>query len=364
MNKDKMFIIITGALIGLLSVLLVQWGNPPNMGFCIACFERDIAGALGLHQARTLQYIRPEIIGLVLGSFAAALILGKFKAEGGSSPLIRFILGMMVMVGTLVFLGCSTRMVLRLAGGDLNALLGSAGFLCGVLMGAFFSKTGSNPNAAVKQPTMNGWILPILMVVLLALLLGAKYSSVGENGPVYFSQTGPGAMQAPIIVALAAGLIAGFAMQPTRLCFVGGFLNIFRGKNPYLTFALIAVFLAALIGNLVTGAFSLGFKPQPIAHTIHLWNFLSMVLVGLGSFMLGGCPMRQLILTGQGNTDSAISVLGMIIGAALAHNLGLAASPQGVPIQSKFAVIVSLIICCSIALVNRKKTDSYSILKL
>ena len=36
------------------------------MGMCIACFIRDIAGALGLHRAAVAQYIRPEIIGIVL----------------------------------------------------------------------------------------------------------------------------------------------------------------------------------------------------------------------------------------------------------------------------------------------------------
>ena len=33
-----------------------------------------------------------------------------------------------------------------------------------------------------------------------------------------------------------------------------------------------------------------------------------MVLVGWGSVLLGGCPLRQLILAGEGNTDSAVTV--------------------------------------------------------
>lgn len=40
----------------------------------MACFERDIAGALGLHRAEVVQYIRPEIIGFVLGATLAALV--------------------------------------------------------------------------------------------------------------------------------------------------------------------------------------------------------------------------------------------------------------------------------------------------
>ncbi|MEG2199932.1 MAG: YedE-related selenium metabolism membrane protein, partial [Anaerovorax sp.] len=47
--KGKPLIIITGAIIGAISLALVYLGNPANMGFCIACFLRDTAGGLGLH---------------------------------------------------------------------------------------------------------------------------------------------------------------------------------------------------------------------------------------------------------------------------------------------------------------------------
>ena len=55
-----------------------------------------------------------------------------------------------------------------------------------------------------------------------------------------------------------------------------------------------------------------------------------MVLVGWGSVLLGGCPLRQLILAGEGNTDSAVTVTGFIVGAAVSHNLGLASSADGI----------------------------------
>ena len=60
-------IIVVGAIIGVAAILLQKFGNPANMGICVACFERDIAGGLGLHRAAIVQYIRPEIIGFVLG---------------------------------------------------------------------------------------------------------------------------------------------------------------------------------------------------------------------------------------------------------------------------------------------------------
>ena len=46
----------------------------------------------------------------------------NLNAKGGSSPLTRFILAFFVMIGCLMFLGCPFRMILRLAGGDLNAI--------------------------------------------------------------------------------------------------------------------------------------------------------------------------------------------------------------------------------------------------
>ncbi|HOP41259.1 MAG TPA: hypothetical protein PLI53_09475, partial [Geobacteraceae bacterium] len=59
-------IISVGVAIGILAPLLQKLGNPGNMGVCVACFIRDITGAVGLHRAAVVQYVRPEIIGFVL----------------------------------------------------------------------------------------------------------------------------------------------------------------------------------------------------------------------------------------------------------------------------------------------------------
>lgn len=145
LKNEKRNMIFAGLVIGVIASLLVLFGNPKNMGFCVACFLRDTAGALGLHSAEAVQYIRPEIIGLVFGSFFMALAKKEFSPRGGSAPVTRFVLGMFVMIGSLMFLGCPFRMILRLAGGDLNALLGLAGFACGILVGVFFLNKGLLP---------------------------------------------------------------------------------------------------------------------------------------------------------------------------------------------------------------------------
>ncbi len=137
--------ILTGIAVGILAPILVKLGNPGNMGICVACFSRDIAGALGLHRAAAVQYIRPEIIGFVLGSLVAALIFREFKPRTGSAPVVRFLLGMLAVIGALVFLGCPWRAWLRLGGGDWNAIFGILGLVGGILLGIALPASGLQP---------------------------------------------------------------------------------------------------------------------------------------------------------------------------------------------------------------------------
>lgn len=343
--KEKRGIILAGAIVGILSVALVYFGNPANMGFCIACFLRDIAGGVGMHRAGVVQYIRPEIIGLILGAFLLAFKNKEFKPTGGSSAFTRFVLGILVMIGALMFLGCPLRMVLRLAGGDLNALLGIAGYVGGIGLGVVFLNKGFTLQRNYKMPKIEGYLLPVVSVLLfIALVVNAGF--------LFFSAEGPGSMHAPIWIALAAGLIVGVLAQKTRLCMVGGIRDMILFKDSHLLSGFLSIFVFALIGNLVMGYFNIGFEAQPVAHTDGLWNFLGMALAGWGSVLLGGCPMRQLILSGEGNTDSAVTVMGMVVGAAMAHNFGLAASPAGATTNGQIAVIIGFVFLLAISVSN------------
>ncbi len=343
--KEKRTIIITGGLIGIISVLLVYLGNPANMGFCIACFLRDIAGGIGLHRAGVVQYIRPEIIGLVLGAFILASKNKEFESRGGSSPFTRFILSIIVMIGALMFLGCPLRMILRLGGGDLSALIGIAGFVVGILVGVYFLNKGFNLKRNYKMSKFEGYLFPILNTGLFILLLMSPVF-------IFFSEKGPGAAHASIWISLAAGLVVGALSQKTRLCMVGGTRDMILFKDNYLLLGFLSIIVFSFIANLSFGFFNLGFESQPIAHSDGLWNFLGMFLVGWASVLLGGCPLRQLILSGEGNTDSVISVIGLIVGAAICHNFGLAASPSGPTINGQIAVGISIIITLIISSVN------------
>lgn len=350
--------IATGIGVGILAPILVKLGNPGNMGICVACFSRDIAGALGLHRAGVVQYIRPEIIGLVLGALVAALVFREFKPRAGSAPLIRFVLGVFAMIGALVFLGCTWRVLLRLAGGDWNAILGIVGLIGGVGLGVVFLRRGFTLGRNRPTATAAGWVLPALMIALLALLLLAPQFGRDANGnptgPIFFSTTGPGSQHAPLLIALGVGLVIGFLAQRSRFCTIGGLRDLILLRDTYLFSGIVALVAAAFVTNLLLGQFNPGFDKQPIAHTDGLWNFGGMVLAGLAFTLAGGCPGRQLILSGEGDTDAVVFWLGMLVGAGFAHNFNLASSATGPSPYGPAAVIIGLVVCVGIGLVLRE----------
>ncbi len=359
-KKNVIAVIVTGVLLGFAGVFLMTKGNPGNMGFCIACFLRDTAGALKLHTAPVVQYVRPEIIGFIFGSFLISIFTREFRARGGSSPLTRFFLGFMVMIGALVFLGCPLRMVLRMAAGDLNAWIGLVGFVGGVFLGTLFLRKGFSLGRTYEKNPLEGALIPLLQVPLFVMLALA-------SPLIAFSEKGPGSMHASIWITLGLSLIIGVVAQRSRICQAGGFRDLFMIKDLHLFWGNVAIFGVALVYNLINKSFSLSLYHQPIAHSQWIWNILGMVVVGLGSVLLGGCPMRQLVLTGTGNVDSGITVLGLIAGAAFAHNFGLASGPDayqegtsivtggGTTANGRIAVIVSLVVMLVIGIAYTKK---------
>lgn len=251
-----------------------------------------------------------------------------------------------------MFLGCPFRTILRLAGGDLNAIFGLAGFVAGILAGVYFLSKGYSLGRTFQLPPLEGRILIGVEVALLIALMAAPVF-------IHFTEAGggPGAKHAPLLISLAAGLIVGALAQRTRLCMVGGIRDVALFRQWKLLAGFVAILISALLCNLLLTAvtpgtyFQLGFAGQPVAHTDGLWNALGMLLTGFGCVLLGGCPLRQLVLAGEGNSDSAITVVGLIGGAAFAHNFGLASSADGPTSSGKIAVligiaIVAMIACC------------------
>ncbi|MCI5699253.1 MAG: YedE-related selenium metabolism membrane protein [Lachnospiraceae bacterium] len=350
MLKGKCNLVVFGILAGIVAVILAVMGNPGNMAICVACFVRDIAGAAYLHTAPVVQYMRPEIIGIVVGAFIISLITKEHRSTAGSSPMIRFVLGFVTMIGALMFLGCPLRMIIRMSAGDVNAYIALIGFAGGIATGAFFLKKGFSLGRAYDSKPADGVVLPVILVILFLLSITTTLFAASTEGP--------GSMHAPILVSLIGGIVFGIAAQRSRMCFAGGIRDTILMKDATLLIPIGVLFVVMLIYNIVGGNFHFSMAGQPIAHTEVLWNILGMYIVGLAACLAGGCPLRQLILAGSGSADSAISVVGMLLGAGFAHNFKLASSADGSTPAGRIAVVASIVILFIIALVNIRRNKA------
>lgn len=367
-----------GLAIGAVAAWLVSRGNPGNMGLCVACFNRDIAGAFGgaRFNMGAVAYLRPEILGLVIGALGSAVVGRELRPRGGSAPLLRFVLGFVFMVASLIFLGCTVRAWLRLGGGDLNALFGILGILFGVAVGTVLLRKRFDLGRSRKLPAAVGLIGPAVAGILLVLALLATFGTkpafltvtpakakstaekaviaadgsvlkpagasmvdgavVAADGTVVSSARSvkkakpmPGGLRAPFVISILAGLALGVVAQRSRFCTIGGVRDAILWRRWDLLLGIAGLVVGALVVNLALGQFKLGFAGQPIAHSDQLGNFAAMAVAGLAAVMMGGCPFRQVIMTGEGDVDAAAAVSGMFAGALFSHGLGTASSAAG-----------------------------------
>jgi YedE family putative selenium metabolism protein len=329
--------------VGALAAALVWLGNPGNMGICGACFLRDLAGALGLFTGEGPRIVRPELLGLVFGAFLWRLGQRKLEGRAGAFSAARFFLGVWMGIGALVFLGCPFRMLQRIGGGDLNAVVGLAGFIVGVGIGRLFELRGYTSGKTGPVLTPAGSPALILAILVLVLFLGGWM----PFGPGPDNAGGP--PHAPWNWSLALGLIAGVVLSWTGFCAVSAARQVFTGPRRMLVAAALLVAGYAAMA-MATGKWNLGFESQPISHSDHLWNMLAMTLVGLTGVLAGGCPVRQVVLAGEGNGEGLITAMGILSGAALAHSFKMVSTPAGTTDAGRVAVLLGLVICLAYAL--------------
>lgn len=353
-------LIVAGLIFGVLTAVLAFAGNPANMAICAACFIRDVAGSLKLHSAEPVQYFRPEIVGMVVGAFLIAIATKEYRSTAGSSPMVRFALGFIMMIGALVFLGCPLRMVIRMAAGDLNAWIGLIGFVLGTGTGAFFLNKGFSLGREYDTGKAAGAVLSVVLTLLFILAISGLIA-------VAASEKGPGSMHAPWILALVVALVIGALAQKTRLCFASGFRNAWLMRDFTMLLPIAGIFVIMLVYNIATGSFHLSTAGQPIAHSQQLWNILGLYAVGFAAVLAGGCPLRQMIMAGQGSSDAAVTFLGLLVGAAFAHNFGWAGAAAaaatdttpavagGPALAGQVALVVCIVVLFIIAGVNIQK---------
>lgn len=349
---DRHFWVVIAAGIGLgvLGVLLAVWGNPQNSGICVSCFIENSSGALGLHDNERMQYLRPELIGFVLGSILCASVFREFRSRGGSAPLARLVSGIFLIVGSAVFIGCPIKLFLRLTAGDLTAIAGVFGLIAGVWAGLQGLARGIDLGRAEDERGASGLLIPAGFVLLLIFLLARPTF-------IIFSERGSAAQHAPLLISLLVGLLLGALAQRSRFCITGSVRDgLLMGSRSPLLWGFFAFLLGAFGTNLVMGRFSFGFYGQPGAHLEHLWSFLGMLLVGWLSVLIGGCPFRQLIKAGEGDADAGLAVVGMLLGGGLVQSWGIAATAAGVSLSGKVSVLAGLAFVLLISLLFRDRT--------
>ncbi len=193
--------------------------------------------------------------------------------------------------------------------------------------------------------------MPLLILGLLILRL--IYPPVdGEPRAASCSTVSRGlAHPIPLLISLGIGLFVGFLAQRSRFCTMGALRDLILFRQIHLFTGFAALLLAAWLANLAIGQFNPGFAGQPVAHTQSFWNFSGMFVAGLAFALAGGCPGRQLFMSGKGCRCGNLRA-GMITGAAFSHNFGLASSPAGIGPHGMAALIIGLMICLLIGFSN------------
>ena len=126
-----------------------------------------------------------RVILVRCSSFLAALVFREFRPRTGSAPVVRFVLGMFAMIGALIFLGCPWRAMLRLAGGDWNAILGLIGLVIGITIGVGFLRAGFSLGRSHPARAPVGLVMPMLMIGL--LMLAVFYPRFGDGAALFRS---------------------------------------------------------------------------------------------------------------------------------------------------------------------------------
>lgn len=138
------------------------------------------------------------------------------------------------------------------------------------------------------------------------------------------------------IITLISGCIVGYLAQKTGFCAIGGFRDYILFKHTRLLNGFLAMIVSAFVAYLLFHLITpMAFENFPWAVTKGLLSpvpgapsdlsqmayIILAVIGGLGTGIIGvyvgGCPLRQFIMTAEGNIKSLWFVLGMVVGSVV-----------------------------------------------
>lgn len=119
---------------------------PEAYGICMACHARDLLNwtinrAAGTHLTiapASLVFPVLTTIGVLLGAILGSTTSKEFRWSTPDNSLKTFLYGALVMNSALLAGGCSIRLLLRSAAGEVLGLIGFAGMVAGVILGTFW----------------------------------------------------------------------------------------------------------------------------------------------------------------------------------------------------------------------------------
>ena len=137
------------------------------------------------------------------------------------------------------------------------------------------------------------------------------------------------------IATLILGLLIGWLGQRSGFCSIGGIRDLILFKQKRLVLGYIALIVSAFVFYFIfsliwpeayggffylinNGLAAIGGAPGGIsvlATTICM--IVGGIFVGILGVLLGGCPLRQLVMTAEGNVKAIFFFIGLLIGAVI-----------------------------------------------
>ena len=133
---------IAGGLLAVVAGTFFDVRPPEAYGLCMACHARDLVNWIVNFFAGTHLMVAPASlvfpvltpIVVLVGALLAAKTSGEFRWRSPDSSVKTFMYGVLVMNFALLAGGCSIRLLLRTAGGEVLGMLGFGGLIAGVVL--------------------------------------------------------------------------------------------------------------------------------------------------------------------------------------------------------------------------------------